>query len=126
MYYLNKIVKFQNSVGKVVSQLGTSGEISVMDSETLELNRVKQTLSELEVLENSHESTVEAFYDKLANNYFFDDAIQEMKTLQESGVSEKLMTMTVNEAIKQGVYLSDLDDFDYDSFFYPIFKDYRL
>lgn len=125
-YLLNKIVKINNSLGKVVSQLGSSGDVLVMDTDTFDLVKVSSVLSDLEVVENGQESSVEDFYDLLSNNYFYDDTIQELKLLDEGNKTDKMMNMTVSEAIRRNVYLSNLDDFDYDKFFFNIIKDYRL
>lgn len=125
-YLHNKIVKVQSSLGKVVSQLGNSGDVLVMDLDTFDLNKINLSLSDIEVVEEATEMTVESFYDQLANNYFFDDTIQELKTLDEGNKTDKLMSMTLNEAIRRNVFLVDLNEFDYDSFFFAIIKDYRL
>lgn len=125
-YLLNKIVKINNSLGKVVSQLGSSGDVMVMDEDTFDLVKVNSVLSDLEIVENGQESTVEDFYDLLSNNYFYDDTIQELKLLDEGNKADKLMDMTISEAVRRNVYLSNLDDFDSDKFFFNIIKDYRL
>jgi hypothetical protein len=128
-YVLNKIIKVNESLGKVISQMGTHGDVLVMDGETNDLNKINMDLSTAEVIEGARESSVEDFYDELANNYFYDDAIQEAKSNSHDlsyGGSEILMDMTVREAIQKNVFLSDLNEFDYDHFFYQIIKDYRL
>lgn len=123
-YLLNKLVKYNNSLAKVVSQLGSSGEILVMDVETFDLDKNNVSLSNLEVVEGS-ESTVEEFYDSLSNNYFYDETISELKLLDENRKTDKLMSMTMNEAINRNVYLSDLNEFDYDTFFHNVVKNHQ-
>lgn len=128
-YVLNKIIKVNESLGKVISQLGNHGDVLVMDPETSDLNKINIDLSAAEVIEGARESSVEDFYDELSNNYFYDDAIQEAKANSHDlsyGGSEILMDMTIKAAVDQKVFLSDLNDFDYDRFFYNIIKDYRL
>lgn len=125
MYLLNKIIKVGDSLGKVSSQLGNRGDVLIMDLSTYDLNKVNLSLEGLEVVEG-RESSVEDFYDELANNYYFDDTIQELKTLDEGNKTDTLMEMTLKEAVKRNVFLNNLNDFDYDSFFFNIIKDYRL
>lgn len=128
-YVLHKIIKVNDSLGKVISQMGSHGDVLVMDSETNDLNKINIDLSTAEVVEGARESSVEDFYDELANNYFYDDSIQEAKSNSHDlsyGGPEILMDMTIREAIKKNVFLSDLNEFNYDEFFYNIIKDYSL
>lgn len=125
-HLLNKIVKIGNSLGKVVAILGDTGEVRIMDIDTCDLNKMFIKLQDLEEVPEGKESSVEAFYEQLANNYFYDDTIQEIKFLKESGGADKLASLTLAEAAQKKTFLYDLNDFDLDTFFSKIIKDYRL
>lgn len=126
-YMHGKIVKINNSIGKVKTQLGKIGDVEIIDDDVFEIITLhNQDLSNLEILENASEETCEAFYDKLSNNYFFDEMIQEFKVLDTNNITEKLMSSLISEAMRQNVFLSDLNDFEYDEFFYNVYKNYQL
>lgn len=111
--------------GKITSQVGKTVKILAVDEETFELVSIEDHNGNIEILPDAREMTCEDYYDELQNRCFFDNSIQEIKTLDEQSATDRLMEEMLLEAKKKEVFLKDLNDFDYDRFFFNIIKNYR-
>ena len=101
--------------------------VLVQDANTFTHLPMPISKKELVKVDHVKELTCEDFFDSLLNKYFFDDIIQDAIMTQEKTKGIKnMMGSLIEEANNQNVWLKDLHDFDYDTVFFDVIKNYQL
>lgn len=121
---VNKIVRLKQdeSLGLVKSQMAQDLEITAINAEMQESITLHHlSLDDVEEVENAKIMTLEEFAEEINNNYYYDEMLSEMKRYREAD-TDKLFTLTLKEAQKRGVYISDVNEADYDRFFYSLYQ----
>jgi hypothetical protein len=126
MVLLGRVVRVNNLLGKIVSEVADSVDVLLMDTETNDYVKKNYKISEIEIDEDLRDLTIEEFVTELDDGYYLDDKIEEIKLLGDMGGSETLLNEVMRYVIKaKNVYIKDLVDFDYDVYFSERIKNYR-
>jgi hypothetical protein len=115
---LNKYVKFNYEgnlvLGQVLSQLGDSVDIKVMDSD--ELSYIKVINIKIKELEEVHvkELMTEDFINKLYHENFYENILD---IIDKQNIEESFLEETIKKAIEDNFYLTNLDEVDSEHIF---------
>lgn len=113
-------VKSDGSFGKKLD----NGQVRFMDREEIAYKLENdQNLEETD----GKEMTCEDYCQFLENHHYFDNSIQEARQTREtSGISVKLMQRMIDAANKQNVFLTDIQDFDFQTHFTKMNEAFQL
>lgn len=125
---MSKFYKYQDNIAKENSDVVMNSAISVLVQDPNTFTHLPMPVSKKELVSvEVKESKFEDFFDILDNEDAFSNIIQEAITLHDRSKGVKnMMGLVVEEANDRNVWLTDLHDYDYETNFFKIIKDYRL